>query len=81
MVQIEGTYYGLGDFTVQGKYNIKEDIYSFLSIDNGYCEYPPTNIIETILYDRAYIHQQLDSQLSIDPDRVVLSALSNINYN
>ena len=47
MVQIEGTYYGLGDFTVQGKYKIKEDIYSFLSIDNGYCEYPPTNIIAT----------------------------------
>ena len=45
MVQIEGTYYGLGDFTIQGKYKIKEDIYSFLSIDNGYCEYPPTNII------------------------------------
>ena len=81
MIQIEGTYYGLGDFTVQGKYKIKDDIYSFLSIDNGYCEYPPTNIIETILYDREYIHQQLNSQLSIDPDHVVLSALSNINYN
>lgn len=81
MVQIEGTYYGLGDFTVEGKYKINDDIYSFLSLDNGYSEYPPTNAIETVIYDRKYINRQLDAGLSVDPDRAILKSLSNICYN
>lgn len=73
--------YALQPASEYGRYNIDCDIYSWISVNNGY-ELPPNTYISTALYNKAAIVSAIDANDStMLQENAVCANLTCIKYN
>lgn len=80
ITKVDNFCYGLEEMSRYGRYAISNDIYSWISSNNG-CNLPKDNNIKTTIYNKPYIVSCLENDITIDSVQAISIDLDNIQYN
>ena len=79
-IEVDNTIYILGQKSDLGHMKISSDILTYISCDNGMV-IPDADKIQTVIYNKQYIEDCLDKDISPDPVSAILSSVDSIQYN